>query len=86
MRSISTDYSQNPQQKVVLLYIFLSFIVSSRRRKLPFNILPSSPVTTDVNVFLVPMLAARQSYSRLNVLRLQFFPYIFRGFLIAVAC
>ena len=29
MRSISTDYSQNPQQKVIFKNIFLSLIVSS---------------------------------------------------------
>ena len=32
MRSLSTDYSQNPQQKVsFIIIIFLSLIVSSRR-------------------------------------------------------
>ena len=34
MRSISTDNSQNPQQKVIYFHIFLSLIVSSRRHGL----------------------------------------------------
>ena len=48
MRSISTDYSQNPQQKVgccvcfcfcfCFSHIFLSLIVSSSRRMLPFDV------------------------------------------------
>ena len=38
MRSVSTDYSQNPQQKVSFFFhTFLSLIVSSRRM-LPFDI------------------------------------------------
>ena len=67
MRSISTHYSWNPQQKVSFFHILLSLIVSSTRRMLPFDIWPSFPV----NASFVPILA-RQSYSRLNVLRLQF--------------
>ena len=47
MRSISTDYSRNPQQKVsVFLYVILSLIVSSSRRMLSFDVWPSFPVTT----------------------------------------
>ena len=37
MRSISTDYSRNPHQKgiiIFLIHIFLSLIVSSRRHGL----------------------------------------------------
>ena len=34
MKSKSTDYSQNPQQKVSFFHIFLSLIVSSRRHRL----------------------------------------------------
>ena len=76
MRSISADYSQNLQQKVSFLHI-LSLIVNSSGCTLPFDIWPSFPVA--MNASLVPILA-RQSYSQLNVLRLQFFLYIFRGF------
>ena len=34
MSSISTDYSQNPEQKVIFFHIFLSLIVSSQRHRL----------------------------------------------------
>ena len=34
MRSISTDYSRNPQQKVIFSHVFLSLIVSNRRHGL----------------------------------------------------
>ena len=85
MRSISADYSQNPQQKVSFLLLhILSLIVSSSRRMLHFDVWPSFPVT-NVNASLMPILA-RQSYSRLNVFRLQFFSVHFPCFLIAVAC
>ena len=47
MRSISADYSQNPQQKVSFFLLrILSLIVSSSRRMLPFDVWPSFPVTT----------------------------------------
>ena len=52
-------------------HIFLSLIVSLSRRMLPFLL-----SSNNVNTFLVPNLA-RQSYSRLNVLRLQFFRTFF---------
>ena len=45
MRSISADYSQNPQQKVNFVHIFLSLIISSSRLMLPFDVWPSFPVT-----------------------------------------
>ena len=45
MRSISADYSQNPQQKVTFVHIFLSLIISSSRLLLPFDVWPSFPVT-----------------------------------------
>ena len=45
---ISTDYSQNPQQKVsflvVVFWYSLDFV--SSQRMLPFDIWPSFPVTT----------------------------------------
>ena len=53
-------------------HIILSLIVSSSGRMLPFDVLPSFPVTTWTLPSVVPILAS-QSYSRLNVLRLQFF-------------
>ena len=53
-------------------HIFLSLIVSSSRRMLPFDLVFSN----NVNASLVPILA-RQLYSRLNVLRLHFFPRTF---------
>ena len=71
MRSISTDYSQNPQQNVSFFsYIFVfhcqfesAHVALWRLTKFPSN---------NVNASLVPILA-RQLYSRLNVLRLHFF-------------
>ena len=38
MRSISTDYSQNLQEKKIILIICLSLIVSSSRCMLPFDV------------------------------------------------
>ena len=71
MRSISTDYSQNPQQKMTF-FIYFCLIVSSIQRMLPFDVWPSFS-SNNLNASLVPILAG-QSYSRLNVVRLQFFP------------
>ena len=45
LRSISADYSQNPQQKVSFFHIFLSLIVSSSWLLMPFDVRPSFPVT-----------------------------------------
>ena len=45
MRSVSTDYSQNLQQKVSFAYIFV-FDCQFESRMLPFDVWPSFPVTT----------------------------------------
>ena len=78
MRPISTDRSQNLKQKVIfvcfvfvfILFLFfvLDYFESAHVARWHLTSFPSN----NVNASLVPILA-RQSYSRLNVLRLQFF-------------
>ena len=85
MRSIFADYSQKSATKRWVFFIFFCLWLSVRvGGLLTFDVWPSFPVTT-WTLPLCPILA-RLSYSRLNVLILHFFPFIFRGFLIAVAC
>ena len=75
MRSISTDYSQNPQQKVIFFHI-LSLIVSSSRRMLPFDLVSQKQrerfLSADFGKTIV--LTTQRSQTAI------FFPYIFRGF------
>jgi len=84
MRFISTDDNQNPQQKVsfLLLFSYIVFVFDCfESPHVALWHLTSFP-NNNVNASLVPMLA-RQSYSRLNVLRLQlllfsvYFPCVF---------
>ena len=86
MRSISTDYSQNLQQKVscFLIVLSLSSVESARCCRPLTAVWPSFPV--NVNASLVPILA-RQSYV-LTTQRSQiaFFPRTFSvGFSVLAA-
>ena len=98
MRSISTDHSQNPQQKVIFFIYYCLWLsvrvgavatlsVGSDRPEFgrPKFSQSGSKWQLDVNDSLAVPILARQSY-RLNVLRLHFFLLFFCIFSVVFNC